>query len=195
MREIARIGFDELRIEDVADLAGVAKTTVYRRWPTKVELVVDAMRALHGASEPPDTGSVREDVRALLEELGRGRDLTLKRALARAVVAAGADAELVRAMLALREERMQKWHTVLARGVKRGELPRGVDVALVAEVLVAPFALRVLRGEPITPATIAALLELVLAGAATAPRRRATSPSATPDSPRPRAYRSRPSRA
>ncbi len=198
MREIARVGFEELRVEDVAELAGVAKTTVYRRWPTKIALVVDAMRSLHGQFDVPDTGSVREDARRILEELGRGKDMTLKRTLARAVVAAGADHELVRAMMQLRAERMAVWEEVLQRAIERGELPRSLDVALVAEVIVAPFALRVLRGETVDAKTIDALVDLVVTGAEHSggpPKKSAKATSSSPPGSRRRpAYRSRPSR-
>src|SRR5580658_6994043 len=62
--ELARVGYTALRMEDVARAAGVNKTTVYRRWPTKVQLVTETMRREHEQRVvAPDTGSVREDLR------------------------------------------------------------------------------------------------------------------------------------
>ena len=66
LEEIGRAGYEALRVEDVASRSGVNKTTIYRRWPTKVDLVSAAMRHLAPAPEPPETGSVRSDLLALL---------------------------------------------------------------------------------------------------------------------------------
>lgn len=178
MTEIARVGFAAFRIEDVAEIAGVAKTTVYRRWPTKAALVVEAMRSLHGTLEAPDTGNVRDDLRALLSEMARGIDATAKRALARALLAAGPEPELVSALAELRRERMAVWHTVLGRAIRRGELPRSADISLIAELITSPFALRVLRGDAIDPKGIDALVALVLAGAGHTPVRARATPTA-----------------
>src|SRR5262249_40598485 len=60
--ELGRVGYAALRMEDVATTAGVNKTTVYRRWPTKADLVGAAMRGLGAPAQPaPDTGSLRGD--------------------------------------------------------------------------------------------------------------------------------------
>ena len=164
-KEISRVGFAAFRVEDVAEMAGVAKTTVYRRWPTKASLVVEAMRSLHGAVDVPDTGTLRGDLRALLGDLVRGTNATAKRALARAMLAAGSEPEVKTALAAFRRERMERWHSVFRRGVKRGELRRTVDISLLTELVTSPFALRILRGDAIDAASIDALVEIVLSGA------------------------------
>lgn len=68
LEELAQVGYGALRIEDVAARAGVNKTTIYRRWPTKQELVAAALGSVtqEGALQP-DTGSLRGD----LLEVGR----------------------------------------------------------------------------------------------------------------------------
>jgi len=58
---LADSGFSGLRIERVADRAGVGKTTIYRRWPTKAELVVGALDLFADGFEVPDTGDVYAD--------------------------------------------------------------------------------------------------------------------------------------
>ena len=61
--EIARVGYAALRVDEVAARAGVNKTTVYRRWPTKPALVTAAIRSLFGVqTEPPDTGALEGDL-------------------------------------------------------------------------------------------------------------------------------------
>src|SRR5258706_10640063 len=66
--ELARVGYDAFRIEDVATAAGVNKTTVYRRWPTKAELVEATLRVIAlRKGEDPQTGTVEGDLFALLK--------------------------------------------------------------------------------------------------------------------------------
>src|SRR5689334_5086908 len=59
--ELARVGYVALRVEDVAAGAGVNKTTVYRRWPTKAALVTAALRTTD-EPELPETGALRQDL-------------------------------------------------------------------------------------------------------------------------------------
>ena len=56
------LGYASLRVEDVAARAGVNKTTIYRRWPAKSDLVIAALDALRDQTQiDPDTGSLREE--------------------------------------------------------------------------------------------------------------------------------------
>lgn len=175
-KEIARVGFAELRIEDVAELAAVAKTTIYRRWPTKALLVGAAMRRLQGTLEVPDTGDLRSDLSHLLSEHAKRLDAPAKRAVARAFLAAGPEPELRAVRAEMRRDRMTMWETVFRRAIRRGELPKSVDVALIAEVITSPFALRILRGDSIDQAHIRALVDIVLDGAGYVPKGKVTSP-------------------
>jgi AcrR family transcriptional regulator len=65
---LAEIGYDRLTIDSVAARAHSSKATIYRRWPGKAELVVDALSYLKGTPSLPDTGSLRGD----LEAIGQG---------------------------------------------------------------------------------------------------------------------------
>jgi AcrR family transcriptional regulator len=60
-------GYDHLRIQDVADRAGVGLATIYRRWPTKQALFIDALRAK--TFDLPDTGDVRADLVSIFERM------------------------------------------------------------------------------------------------------------------------------
>src|SRR6266487_2194893 len=60
--ELSTSGYAGLRIEDVAARSGVNKTTIYRRWPRKSDLVSAALLHLWADEAPPDTGSLREDL-------------------------------------------------------------------------------------------------------------------------------------
>src|ERR1700691_2906043 len=79
--ELARVGYVALRMEDVARAAGVNKTTVYRRWPTKMQLVTERMRREGELCGPlPDTGSLREDLCIMLRALAEHGSSPLARA-------------------------------------------------------------------------------------------------------------------
>ncbi len=70
-------GYDRLRVQDVAEHAGVGLGTIYRRWPTKQALVIDALECGRGTSEKfPSTGDPRADVVAAFR--GMARDLNAK---------------------------------------------------------------------------------------------------------------------
>ena len=66
---LAEVGYDRLTMDAVAARARAGKTTIYRRWPGKAELVVDALNSLKGIPDIPDTGSLRQDLRALAESI------------------------------------------------------------------------------------------------------------------------------
>jgi AcrR family transcriptional regulator len=67
LAELTTVGYADLRVERVAERAGASKASLYRRWPSKVELVMDAVYSVFpDPSSPPDTGSLRGD---LLETL------------------------------------------------------------------------------------------------------------------------------
>jgi AcrR family transcriptional regulator len=68
---LADIGYDRLTIDKIATHAGAGKATIYRRWSGKAELIVDALMCQKGAiPEAPDTGSLRGDLSALIDQSG-----------------------------------------------------------------------------------------------------------------------------
>src|SRR5919199_170618 len=73
LRLLADVGYGALTMDAVAAQAGVGKATIYRRWRTKEDLVVDTIAELHHLdSAPPDTGSLEGDLRALLHAVVAG---------------------------------------------------------------------------------------------------------------------------
>src|ERR671929_593448 len=66
---IAEVGYDGATVEAIAERAGVGKPTIYRRWAGKAEIVAEAIRARKGAGGPADTGSLRGDLRALVDDV------------------------------------------------------------------------------------------------------------------------------
>src|SRR6202142_1234404 len=125
--ELARVGYAALRVEDVARAAKVNKTTVYRRWPTKMQLVTEALRReRERCIVTPDTGSVREDLRIMLHAFAeQGRT-----PLARAWLSELGNAEVRTIMRGFRHHVESEWVTVIARGMARvtGRLVRGEEL-------------------------------------------------------------------
>ncbi len=150
---LADEGYGGVTMEGVAARAGVGKATVYRRWPCKSALVVDAIDTCREhASQPPDTGSVRADLLAFV----RGFMHHLRTSDAGRVMPALV-AELARSpelASAFREgfvaPRRAKVLEAVRRGVERGEVRPGVDAELVADGVVALLMHRFLiTGMPI----------------------------------------------
>lgn len=157
------MGYAALRVEDVARSASVNKTTVYRRWPTKMALVSEAMRReCERLGVAPDTGSLREDLRIMLQALAeQGRA-----PLARAWISELSNPEVRAIMRASRHYVESQWVDVIARGMARGELPPDSSPLFLVEVVVGPVVGRLVRGEELpTDEFCAHVIDIVLAGA------------------------------
>ena len=132
---LAEVGYDRLTMDAVAARAGAAKTTIYRRWPGKAELVVDALASLKGAPEIPDTGSLRQDLRALAESVTSAESRFGAQVTIGMVGALARDAELRRVFgEKFIAPRMAGFRTVFERAVARGEMPAGHDLDLLARL-------------------------------------------------------------
>lgn len=168
--ELGRVGFAALRIDDVASRSGVNKTTIYRRWPTKPELVAAALRALTQPLEAPDTGSLRGD---LLAHFGRLAELSRSRVgsgVLRTLQVERMHPELEPVRKKLRGEQRALRVLLFERAVARGELPRQANLELLAEVAAAPMLARVMNGDAeLDDAFIQAVVDLLLAGARSKP--------------------------
>lgn len=151
--ELSASSYEQLRIEEVADRAGVNKTTVYRRWPTKSELVAAAALANSQRAVPiPDTGSLAEDLRALARSVAANIGTEPGRRITRNLVAAACAADDAAAgMAAFWSERIELARAIVDRAIARGELDGDVDADLVIETLIGALYVRLLMtGEPIT---------------------------------------------
>lgn len=136
IRLIVEDGYANLTMERIAERAGVSKAALYRRWPNKVALVVDAVESsAHQKLTLPDTGDVRDDIVAFLDHFSRERDADaeVRDALSGAVES---DRELgERCRRVLGAEVSAALRAIVGRGVDRGQLPAGTDVDLLADVL------------------------------------------------------------
>jgi AcrR family transcriptional regulator len=141
-------GFEGMSIEGVAARAGVGKTTIYRRWPSKEDLVIDAINELIFDVEPPDTGSVREDLVEMLVIIqtimtsSPAGEIFPRMA---AQVAAGSPLGLAYLKRVI-EPRFAILQAMIARGVERGELPADADPHLLRALLIGPVLMWKLLG-------------------------------------------------
>ncbi|MDN3267462.1 TetR/AcrR family transcriptional regulator [Streptomyces sp. MA15] len=126
LEQLSTVGWNGLTMEGVAAGAQTGKAAVYRRWPSKEDLVADALRAaLPEFDEAPDLGSVRED---LLELCRRARDAMFSRpgCALRAVIheCDSAEAEHFHAVIVngVIEPTLAKLREVVERGIERGEV-------------------------------------------------------------------------
>lgn len=163
----AEQGYAGLSIDDVAQRAGVNKTTVYRRWPTKAELVGAAVFSLRDKeAPPPDTGDLRRDLLEIVTRLAEVMVTPRRRALMHAFLLGNAEPELQALLTRLRQERPAIPHVVFERAFARGELPAGSDTQLIAAALIGPIHSRASwKREQLDGAFLRALVELVIAGA------------------------------
>src|SRR5215472_11470279 len=180
LKLLRKTGFDQLTIEEIAADAAVGKATVYRWWPSKGALVVEAFAS---SAEPdlhfPDSGSVFKDVSLQMNQwLGVLR--SRQGCIVRAVIAAGqSDGDLIEEFRArfLRPRRQEAYRT-LRRGIERGELPHDLDLDLVLDILYGAMYMRFLiRHDELNERYVEEVCQLVMSGAATLnikkkPRRR-----------------------
>jgi AcrR family transcriptional regulator len=168
--ELGRVGYAALRIEDVAERSGVNKTTIYRRWPSKPELVVEAIKqqvtvALGSRLERGmnDTGTLRGDLRAsLLTGIGLS---PIQLGILRTVQTERSVPEIDAITRHLRDGMQHMRIAMVQRAVARGELPKNTDAALLIDLVSAPVQRALLFDEPIDAAYIDRVLDVVLAGA------------------------------
>jgi AcrR family transcriptional regulator len=165
---LTEVGYEKLSVEDVASHAGVHKTTVYRRWPTKAELVFAAVIAEAEVNVPiPDSGSLHGDLQALARSVAANIGSDGGTRQGRTLVAAAASSnELAANMHSFWALRFAAAAAVVDRAIERGELPNDADANLIVETLVGPLWLRLLlTGEPIDTDFADQVAALVSAGA------------------------------
>ncbi|BBY15669.1 TetR/AcrR family transcriptional regulator [Mycolicibacterium litorale] len=154
LAELADRGFGGLTMDAVARRAGVGKSALYRRWPSKVEMTADLMRALSVTEEPaPDTGSFAGDVRALLEDvLAWLTDERVRRVYPDLLAEAQRHPALGEAMTTyVARPRRARATAVLERAAERGELGIGADQEVIVDALGALVFWRLIAlSQPVT---------------------------------------------
>ena len=154
-------------VDEVAEAAGVHKTSVYRRWPTKAALVAAAVSRLAATQVPAHrTGDPLADLTRLAVDVARALRTGAGSGAIRAVLAAAADdPELVPTARQFLTGRYQLAVEIIQEGIDAGVLRDDVDSTLVWESIVNPLHLRAILGTPAGDHTARQLVELALHGA------------------------------
>jgi AcrR family transcriptional regulator len=175
IEELSARDYADISVESIAARAGVHKTTVYRRWGSKVEIIKQALIGAAGARiRVPDTGSVDSDLlflaRAVQVVLSPPQGAAITTAL---IVGGLASAELAELMGQFWAARLAAIGVIVDRGVSRGELPAGTDPVALMRTMAAPLYYQLLIARvPVTEAdadiAAAAALAAARAGVFTA---------------------------
>ncbi|WP_432064336.1 TetR/AcrR family transcriptional regulator [Streptomyces sp. C10-9-1] len=140
--ELAETGFARMSVEGIARRAGVGKTAVYRRWKSKLALVLDLVTAVAAQGLPvPRTGSLHGDVRALLEVAAHAlRHPVASRVIPELLVESARNPEMAQAVKAvLLDSRDGVAAVVVREAVARGELPAGTDPDRALDLIAGPL--------------------------------------------------------
>ena len=164
-------GLDSVSMDAVAERAGVSKATIYRWWPTKEALALDALYAewAEASIESPETGSLRGDLLALLlpwvHQLAKRPYARIMGAfITRARSDPGFAAAYVERLMVPRREVAR---AVLERARQRGELDPTVEIDVALDLLYGAIYHRLLHGHaPLTDQFVTDVVQTVLAGVA-----------------------------
>ena len=162
-------GLSAVSMDAVAERAGVSKATIYRWWPTKETLALDALYTEWAAARPHprDTGSLRGDLLSLLRPWAR---LAGSRPYGRVVAALLTEAQTDPVFAAEYRERFveprrQQARDIFRRAIERGEIPPDTKVEVALDLLYGPLYHRLLHGHaPLNDRFVREVIDMVLDG-------------------------------
>ncbi len=166
---VGEVGYDKLTIEGIASRAGVGKQTIYRWWPSKAAVLLDAFTVdVDGYEEGmPNTGDLAADLKSVLRATADEFNNPAFQAPYRALAVAGAnDEELSRTFVSrLLEPGISVYTDRVRAAQEAGEVAADVDPRIVAEMVLSPFSQRwLMRTGELTHEFVDTLVDLVLRG-------------------------------
>lgn len=134
---LGEVGYSALSIEAIAKRAKIGKTTIYRRYSSKAELVADAIESIREEVTIPDTGSLEQDIEQLIENAAQ---ITLnplgRQAMAMIISSAASNSQFARIYeTKYLEPRRQAFAMVLAKAKARDEVPADLDSDLIFDAM------------------------------------------------------------
>lgn len=168
MQELAAVGYGRLSIEAVARRAGVSKTAIYRRWNSKLDLVLEIVAAAaHGKLPALDTGTLRGDLTLLFHAVAHALRHPLASQIIPDLLAEAARNPSIDATLreVLHARQQDIGGRLVSRAVQRGELPADTDPDAAIDLIVGPLYWRLAIARlPLTDSYLERLVESVVAG-------------------------------
>ena len=150
---LAEEGFEGMSVEGIAARAGVGKTTIYRRWATKEDVIIDAVRGIHAEVPVIDTGNLRDDLLTLAKGTQReGPRSAIERLLPRALSVAQTNPavfEVYRERLIA--PRLKVIRQLIERAIERGEVRADLDPQLVVDMFTGALFFRMLITSHVAP--------------------------------------------
>ena len=157
-------GYSGVSVDEVARRSGVAKTTIYRHWPARTDLLRDACANIGTPQTAPDLGSLRADVAALMGALAEALTTAPWTSVLPSIVDAGErDPDMAEMYRRLQQGYSAPFEAAIRRGIDRGELPADTDVAALAAALIGPlFFRRWFAREPLTEGFVGEIVRIVV---------------------------------
>jgi AcrR family transcriptional regulator len=157
-------GVGGFTVDEVARRSGVAKTTIYRHWPSREALVIDAASRISAGQEVPDTGSLEADVTALLANLGHLLATARWSSVVPSIVdAAERDPEFARLHGQIQRGHAAPLREVIERAAARGEISPAADPPSMVSALIGPlYYRRWFSREPIDEQFIGTVVRAVI---------------------------------
>lgn len=162
-------GYVNITTDSIAERAGASKSTIYRWWPNKAAVLLEALREAVAQETPfPDTGDLAEDIRIQLRNFVTLLTGPRGRSFAGFIEAAQSDPEIAESFRTVWvEPRRRQAKTVLRKHQESGSLGRDIDLGHLLDLLYGPFYFRLLAGhQPLCLAFADAIAELALQGVA-----------------------------
>ncbi|MFC4942852.1 TetR/AcrR family transcriptional regulator [Pseudonocardia sp. GCM10023141] len=145
-------GYDALKLSQVASQADAHRTDVYRRWSSKAQLVVDALAEHLPPVAAVDTGTLRSDLRAIVEDFAASWSSEWIDGLMGLLADLQRDPDAELAFRRMAERRGEPLRTAIVRATERGEIGDVPDLALVGDLVEGPLMHhRMLGRQPLTP--------------------------------------------
>ena len=165
-RQLSRSGLANVSIDEISRVSGVSKTTIYRHWPSRSALLMDACSRLGGTMTVPDTGTLDGDLHWLLSTLAEQlRTASWSGVIPSIADAAERDPDLSAMQTQWQKAMMAPFRTVLERAQARGERASDQDLSPVIDMAVgALFYRRWFSRQPLDAAFVDSIVEQAVSG-------------------------------
>ncbi|OBA92594.1 TetR family transcriptional regulator [Mycobacteriaceae bacterium 1482268.1] len=163
------VGLRAMTTEEIASRSGASKATIYKWWPNKYAVAIDAfLTEMMAESHDPDTGSAREDLATVMRGVLRFYTGPSGRVFAQLIGEAQADPSVLQDLRSnLVDSRRELFRTIWDRGVDRGELRGDLDPEAAIDLVIGPALYRLMIGHaPLTDRAADALVDAAIRGLA-----------------------------